>query len=66
MTLWNANADIDPGIRGNGGHKSAKELRGELQKWEKILLEEEKEQNQVRGGKLKGVGGGGFALVGAS
>ncbi|GAA5947452.1 hypothetical protein JCM3765_001683 [Sporobolomyces pararoseus] len=51
LTLWNANADIDPV---GGGHKSVKELRDELRRWEKVLLEEEKELATAAGASGKG------------
>lgn len=59
MTIWNANADIDPttttttttvgsvGTRGSGGHKNYKELKEDLKNWEKVLLQEEKEKELV-------------------
>ncbi|GAA6006479.1 hypothetical protein JCM11491_004978 [Sporobolomyces phaffii] len=42
LTLWNANADINPSVEGGGGHKSAKELKEELKRLERVLLDEEK------------------------
>ncbi|BGP14003.1 hypothetical protein JCM10213_005588 [Rhodosporidiobolus nylandii] len=53
-TLWNANADV---ARESPAHKSAKELRAELERWEKEREREERERLKGgRGGTLKEAG----------
>ncbi|GAA6060963.1 hypothetical protein JCM10212_006545 [Sporobolomyces blumeae] len=49
LTLWNANADIDPK---DPAHKAPRELRKDLERWEGVLEKEEKakDKDKVKNG----------------